>query len=83
MDPERWAAMTTEEFGALDNAVRSGSRLVVAMRAGFVAERDDYRAEEPLPPDPDAKKADERKNPDGKKPADDTADAKPAKLPPG
>jgi|CZKI01.1.fsa_nt_gi hypothetical protein len=35
MDSAQWGAISTKEFGALDGAVRGGSRLVLALRADF------------------------------------------------
>jgi len=35
MDSGQWSALSTDEFGALDRAVRAGSRLVLALRADF------------------------------------------------
>ncbi len=34
----QWGTLNTREFGALDTAVRNGSRLVVALRADFAAQ---------------------------------------------
>jgi hypothetical protein len=40
MSAADWGALTTKEFAALDGAVRSGSRLVLALRANFADAKD-------------------------------------------
>jgi len=82
LDLGQWNSFTPEEFGALDSAVRAGSRLVLTMKSEFTPESAGYFNDTFLEMGPAAKKAAEKKAED-KKPEDKKSDAKPAaRLPP-
>jgi uncharacterized protein DUF4350 len=69
MSPSQWTALSGRDFAALDGAVRSGSRLVLALQADFAGDkksRIDDDDDEDLPPS-DKEKVKEKENADPSK----------------